>query len=68
MLFIYLNFIKEDWDVYKKWAIPFIKTLWFMRSILIWFLSVIFFPFFFFGMKFEKEIKDGIKRFLIKNI
>lgn len=72
MLYIYLNFIKEDWSDYKEWAIPIIKPLWFMRSVYVWLSSIIFFPIYLFGMLFEEDIKkgfeDGIKRFLIKNI
>lgn len=54
MLYIYLNFIKDyDEDIYKEWAKPFFKTLWFFRSIYVWFFSVIFFPFFIIGMEIE---------------
>jgi len=36
MLYIYLNFVEEDWDLYKKWAIPFLKPAWFVRGIYVW--------------------------------
>jgi len=58
MLYIYLNFVKEDWDLYKNWAIPFIKPAWFVRGIYIWVASIIFFPLFYLGMIFERETKN----------
>ena len=57
MLYVYLNFIKEDWETCKKWSIPFLKPAWIVRSTLIWISSIIFFPFFHFGMIFEANIK-----------
>ena len=61
LLYIYINFIIDnDLDTYKKWALPFIKTLNFIRSIYIWFFSIIFFPIYVIGMKFE-EIKKNKK-------
>lgn len=60
MLYIYLNFIKEDWDEYKKWSIPFFKPAWFVRGIIVWVSSVIFFPIFYVGMVIDKE-KDKIQ-------
>jgi len=53
MLYIYNNFIEEDFDVYKKWAIPWIKPIKFVHDIYIWFFSVVLFPFFLIGMKID---------------
>lgn len=71
MLYIYLNFIKDnDIDFYKKWALPIIKFTIFIRSIYIWILSVVLFPFFIIGMEIElnkKIIEKNISKILIKN-
>jgi hypothetical protein len=61
MLYIYLNFIKENYEIYKKWAITFIKITTFIRGIYIWIGSVIFFPFFVCGMIFDKNRKRILK-------
>lgn len=58
MLYIYLNFIKEDWDEYKKWAIPFLKPAWFIRGVYVWIASIIFFPLFYFGMIIDEKTKN----------
>lgn len=58
MLFIYLNFVKENWDDLKKWVIPFIKPAWFVRSAIIWVLSIALFPIFYVGMKIEEKMKS----------
>lgn len=42
LLFIYVNFIIEDWEDYKPWSIKFIKPLWFVKSFFVWLLSIIF--------------------------
>lgn len=62
MLFIYLNFIKdEDKDIYKNWAKPLIKGTLFVSSIYIWILSIIFFPFILYYMVNEGKIKKSKK-------
>jgi len=53
-LYIYLNFVKEDFTVYKTWALPIIKILWFIHSIFIWISSVVLFPFFLILREIEK--------------
>ena len=58
ILYIYLNFIKEDLTIIKDWAMPFIKTLVFLHAIYIWIASIIFFPVFLIGMIFEKKKKE----------
>lgn len=50
MLYIYLNFIQEDLTIYKKWALPIIKTLNFIHAIMIWISAIILFPIFVVGM------------------
>lgn len=66
MLFIYLNFIKEDWEIWKKWVVPFIKPAWFVRSMLVWTLSIILFPIFYIGMIFDEKI-NKLKNKYINN-
>jgi len=72
ILYIYLNFIKDNYiDTYKKWAIPFVKIIIFIRAIYFWTFSVIFFPIFLIGMKIEGMSKNKkFKKMLseIKNI
>ena len=57
ILFIYLNFKKEDWETLKKLVIPFIKPAWFMKSILVWISSIVFFPIFYLGMIIDDKIR-----------
>ena len=57
MLYIYLNFIKDDSiEYFKKWAKPFMKPFIFIRKVYIWLGSIVFFPIFVFGMIFEKKL------------
>jgi len=44
ILFVYIHYIQEDWDIYTKWGKRLIKPAWFVRSILVWTLSIVFFP------------------------
>ena len=68
MLYIYLNFIiDKDMDIYNNWALPFIKIVLFIRSIYTWSASILFFPIFIIGMKFEKNRKQYEKIILEKS-
>jgi hypothetical protein len=58
LLYIYLNYIKEDYSTIRNKAIPFIKTLAFIHGIYIWIASIIFFYIFIIGMIFEKNKKE----------
>jgi hypothetical protein len=58
MLYIYNNFIDEDWDMYRKWIVPFIKPAWFVRAIYIWIVSIVFFPLFYIGMIIDDKMED----------
>lgn len=63
MLYIYLNFIKDDdMEIYENWALPIIKVTNFTRGVYIWVASVIFFPIFIIGMIFDEN-----KNKLLKN-
>ena len=68
MLYIYLNFIKEDdIEIYKKWALPFIYITLFIRSVYVWIASIIFFPLFIIGMIFEDTFKRKVIELKKKN-
>ncbi len=70
-LYVYLHFIKDnDVDIYKNWAKPVIKITNIFRSVYVWIASIIFFPIFFIGMKFEERKYSILKKFfkLITNI
>ena len=43
-LFVYIHYIREDWDVINKTGHSFLKPAWFVRSIIIWFYSIVCFP------------------------
>jgi hypothetical protein len=60
ILYIYTNYIIEDFDIYKKWSLPFFKIANFFRKIYVWVFSIIFFPIFVFLMKYGKTIKEEI--------
>jgi len=62
--FYYNYFIKEDFDILKKWAIPIIKPAWFINSILRWMISPLGFPFFYLYKKNEIKIKNLIDELL----
>lgn len=47
LLYVYVNFIVEDWDVLTKWGKRYFYLPWLIRAILIWLISPIFIiPFF----------------------
>lgn len=69
MLYIYLNFIKDDdMEIYKNWALPIMKTAYFFRAIYAWIASIIFFPIFIIGMIFEEEYKEEFDKQMKKMI
>jgi uncharacterized membrane protein YgaE (UPF0421/DUF939 family) len=62
LLYIYNNYIIEEYDIYNKWALPFVKIISFFRKIYIWIASIVFFPIFLFMMNNEKELKEAWKK------
>ena len=48
LLFVYTNYIVEDFEIYKNWAKPIVYVGWIYRSIVIWLFSPIFLPQFLF--------------------
>jgi len=68
MLFIYLKFIKyDDFEIHKKWSLPFIYLIIFIRGIYAWIGAIIFAPFLIFGMIFEKRFEKQIKKMIEYN-
>lgn len=64
ILYVYLNFIKDDdIEIFKEWVKPFIRFLWYIRSSVIWLMSILFFPFYLIGigMTIENIVKDNKK-------
>ena len=51
MLYVYLNFIKDDLTIFNDWALPIIKTLNFIHDIIVWISAIVLFPIFIIGMK-----------------
>ena len=69
LLYIYVNFIKDDSiDYFKKWAQPIMRPFIFIRKIYIWMISIIFFPIFVIGMIFENDKRVlEIKKIYLNN-
>lgn len=58
ILFVYENYIREEWDIYNKWAKPIAYIGWLYRAIVIWIFSFIFLPEYIFKQSDTyKEIK-----------
>lgn len=63
LLFVYTKYIKEDWDIYEKWAKPYVYVCWLWRAVITWLVSPIFLPEFLFKRtslyKKYKKIKES---------
>lgn len=58
LLYVYVNYIQEDWDVYNKVGKVIIYPAWLVRSFLVWVISpVLLIPFFVKKSKKYKEFK-----------
>lgn len=67
ILYIYLNFIKfDEYEIYKKKFVPFIKSVIFVRAIYMWIASIILFPIFIIGMIIEKNKQKILENILLK--
>jgi hypothetical protein len=64
LLFVYTNYIYEDWSVYNKLGKICIYPAWIVRSFFIWLISPIFLPEYWFK---QSHIYKEYKR-LKKNI
>lgn len=64
LLYIYLNFINDDddFEIYKKWTVPFLKKLKFTHNVYVWIGSVIFFPILFIDMQVTELSKKIMKK------
>ena len=61
LLYVYLDQIVEDWDVYTKLGKFYYYPFWFIRSILVWvFCPIFLIPFFIKRTKFYKYIQKNI--------
>ena len=57
-LFVYLNYIKEDWSFNNKIGKLYYYPFWFVRSCLVWLVCPIFLPEYFYKQsKLYKEIQ-----------
>jgi len=60
ILYIYLNFIKENWDDTNVFGKIILYPAWFIKSMLIWIISPIFIPWYLF--KQSKTYKEMVKK------
>jgi len=62
ILFVYLNYIKEDWTIWTKFGQIVIYPFWWVRSFCIWMICFIFLPLYWYeGSLFQKEMNIAIK-------
>ena len=60
ILFVYNEYIYQDWSELTKLGRIFIKPAWFIRSIIFWIGSFILFPLVLLDMKFKNELDKMI--------
>ena len=60
LLFLYMNYIKEDWDVLTKLGVVFIKPAWFVKTIITILFSPLFIIPFLLNNKIDVEISKLI--------
>lgn len=65
ILFVYLNYIQEDLSDLKPFAQNLLKPAWFVRSILVWIYSIVFFPLVLLDIQIQKN-KFKILNFILK--
>ena len=59
LLYVYLDQIVEDWDVYTKLGKIYYYPFWFIRSILVWvFCPIFLIPFFIKRTEFYRRIQN----------
>lgn len=64
-LFVYENYIQEDWSTFTKIGRILLKPAWFVRSILFWIYSVMCFPLVLLHMKL---VEIDITRIIFETI
>jgi hypothetical protein len=63
ILFVYTEYIKEEWECYTSIGRKFIYPLWVVRSIIIWLISPIFIPeYFIVNSKWIKNFNKNVQR------
>ena len=61
ILYIYLNYIQEDWYIFNTFGKIYIFLPWLVRSIMLWILSPLFIPeFLIIKSQFYKLIKNNL--------
>ena len=61
LLFVYLEYVKEEWELYTPLGQKFIYPLWIVRSTGIWLISPIFIPEYLFKTsKFYERIQKAV--------
>lgn len=64
LLYVYVNFIVEDWDVLTKWGKRYYYVPWLIRSVLVWLICPIFIiPFFVQRSEPWKEFKKSMDEY-----
>lgn len=60
ILFVYTNYIKEDWSIYTKIGKIYYYPFWFIKSCIIWIICPIFIPEYLFK---QTDIYKRIQKF-----
>jgi hypothetical protein len=61
-LFLYLNYIKEDWSTCTKFGKIVTYPFWWIRSLCVWLFFFIFLPAYWYeGSKLQKDINMSIE-------
>jgi hypothetical protein len=65
LLYVYVNFIKEDWDVLTDWGKRYYFIPWFVRSVIIWVICPIFIvPFLIQRSEAWKEFRTSMDEYM----
>ena len=57
ILFVYLNYIREDWSTWTKFGRIVTYPFWWIRSVCVWIFFFIFLPAYWYeGSKLQKDI------------
>jgi len=68
ILFVYLNYIKEDWATWTKFGQIVIYPFWWVRSFCIWMICFIFLPLYWYeGSSLQKSVERMKKELELAN-
>lgn len=56
ILYVYVNYIKDDFYYIKPSYLGIVRSLWFIRSTIIWIMSIFLFPFYIIGNNMRKRL------------